>query len=156
MQAHPVGGDAMNQTAVAIGHNLEHDPGYSEILSIAAEEAAAIESGDAHKYVSLLAPDAVFLPQNESIKAGEELRTWMRDFLERTVIHYLEFRHLETGVRDDVGFHTYTCRWTATPKAGGPPTESSFKGVQILRRQPDGSWKISVSIWNTNPLPARP
>jgi ketosteroid isomerase-like protein len=153
MLAHPVGGGAMNSTAFALGNDLRHDSGYQEVLHVAAEEAAAIESGDAGKYIALLAPDAVFLPQNETIKAGEELRSWIREFLKLNLVHYLDFRHLETEVRDDVAYHAYVCRWTVSPNAGGPAAERSVKGLQILRRQADGAWKISVSISNDNPAP---
>jgi ketosteroid isomerase-like protein len=30
-----------------------------------------------------------------------------------------------------------------------------FKGLHILERAPDGPWKISRNIWNTNPPPDR-
>jgi len=140
--------EAVDEAACAATYE---DLAYEQILQITAEEAAAVQAGDAERYLSLLSPDAVFLPQNAAIKAGEELRCWMREFLERTIIHYLDFKHLETVVRDDVAYHAYTCRWTATAKAGGAPVETSFKGLQILRRQPDGSWKIATSIWNTDP-----
>ena len=144
----------MHQTAIAIGNDLEHAPGYWEVLKIAAEEASAIESGNADKYIALLAPDAVFLPQNEMIKAGEELHAWIRAFLASTLVHYLDFRHLETEVRDDVAYHAYVCRWSISPLAGGPAAERCMKGLQILRRQADGKWKISVSISNENPASA--
>lgn len=131
------------------------DTAQKEILRVAAEEAAAIESGDAERYVSLLSPDAVFLPQNEMLKTGEELRAWMRRFLEQTIVHYLDYRHLGSEVHEDVAFHAYTCRWSATPRTGGLPVERAFKGLQVLRRQPDGAWKIAVSIWNTDPAERR-
>ncbi|UWZ85730.1 YybH family protein [Occallatibacter riparius] len=143
----------MIQTTIAVGHDLESAPGYRDVLRVAAEEAAAIESGDANRYIALLAPDAVFLPQNEMMKAGEELHTWIRTFLESTLVHYLDFRHLETEVRDDVAYHAYVCRWSVSPHAGGPAEERCVKGLQILRRQADGKWKISVSIANDNPAP---
>jgi ketosteroid isomerase-like protein len=131
--------------------DADRDAACQEVLRVTAEETAAIESGDAEKYLSLLSADAVFLPQNDSIKTGKELQVWMRHFLQRTIIHYLDFRHLDMAVRDDVAYHAYTCRWVALPKIGGPLTETSFKGVQILRRQGNGEWKIAVSIWNANP-----
>ena len=141
----------MIQTAIAMDRDLEHEPGYWDVLRVAAQEAAAIESGDADKYIALLAPDAVFLPQNEMIKAGQELHAWIRSFLGDTLVHYLDFRHLETEVRDDVAYHAYVCRWSVSPHAGGPAAERSVKGLQILRRQADGTWKISVSIANDDP-----
>lgn len=143
----------MIQTTIAVSHDLEDSPGYRDVLRVAAEEAAAIEGGDADRYIDLLAPDAVFLPQNDTIKAGEDLHTWIRAFLKDTLVHYLDFRHLETEVRDDVAYHAYVCRWSVSPHAGAPAAERCVKGLQILRRQADGAWKISVSIANDDPAP---
>ena len=43
---------------------------------------------------------------------------------------------------------------TLTPKAGGEPLQDDGKYVSIRKRQPDGSWKIFWTIWNSNnPLP---
>jgi ketosteroid isomerase-like protein len=42
-----------------------------------------------------------------------------------------------------------------TPKAKGKPMEESSKYLVILKRQADGSWKISRDIENSNtPMPA--
>lgn len=125
------------------------------ILRITEEEVGAIETGDAERYLSLLSEDAVFMPQNETSKTGDELRAWLRAFLDQVAIHYTRFTHGETIVRDDVAFHAYSCAWTATPKRAGNPRSLSFKGMHVLRREPNGSWKIAVSIWNTDPEPIR-
>ncbi len=42
-----------------------------------------------------------------------------------------------------------------TPKAGGAAITERIKGVHILRRQPDGSWKIAQDVWNTDTPPPR-
>lgn len=132
------------------------DAAAEEILRVTEEEAKAIEAGDVEDYLSLLAPDAVFMPQNAPIKSGEQLCRWMAEFLRRTTICYQEFVHLETIVRGDLAYHAYACRWTATPRSGGEPVTTSFKGVHLLRRQQDGSWKIARSIWNTDPSMPNP
>jgi len=125
------------------------------VFAVTEEETAAIEAGDIDRYLSLLSDDAVFMPQNASAKTGDELRQWLQDFLERTTIKYLEFSHGETLIRDDLACHAYTCSWAAAPKSGGQPTLVSFKGVHVLRRQQGGSWRISRSIWNTDPPPGQ-
>jgi len=124
-----------------------------QVFAITEAEVDAIESGDAAKYFSLLSDDAVFLPQNAFAKSGDELRQWLREFLERTSIRYDRFAHGETVIRDDLACHFYTCGWTAVARSGGQPASKSFKGMHVLRRQPDGSWRISRSIWNTDPAP---
>jgi ketosteroid isomerase-like protein len=122
-----------------------------QVFSICEDEAAAIETGDIDKYLSLLSGDAVFMPPNVPIKAGDELRAWLRDFLDDAEIHYTQFEHRETIVRDDLAYHVYTCRWTAAAKSGGESRSYSFKGMHVLRRGQTGAWRISRNIWNTDP-----
>lgn len=126
-----------------------------QIFAVTEEEKAAIEAGDIHRYLAVLSDNAVFMPPNVSAKSGEELRQWLGDFLERIAIKYLDFAHGETIIRDDLACHAYTCSWTAVPKSGGAPTRMFFKGMHVLRKQPDGSWRISWSIWNTDPAPGQ-
>lgn len=129
--------------------SLDHDR--QQVFAVTEAEAAAIQSGDINKYLSLLTENAVLLPQNVPTKTGPELRQWLQEFLERVSIEFLQFAHGETVIRDDLACHEYTCSWRATPKSGGQPAVFSFKGLHVLRRQPNGDWKISRNIWNTNP-----
>ena len=126
-----------------------------QVFAVTEEEKAAIEAGDIHRFLSLLSDDAVFMPQNVHTKTGDELRAWLADFLERFTIKYHDFAHTETIIRGDLAYHAYTCSWTAVPKSGGQPTLMYFKGLHVLRKQPGGPWKISRSIWNTDPSPGR-
>lgn len=43
---------------------------------------------------------------------------------------------------------------TAMPRAGGEPIEDERKSVFIVKRQPDGSWKIARLIANSDQPPA--
>jgi ketosteroid isomerase-like protein len=125
------------------------------IFEVTEGEARAVEAGDMDAYLSLLSADVVFMPQNVTAKTGNELREWLRDFLEHFTIKYREFVHGETIIRDDLACHTYTCSWIATPKSGGEAKLMFFKGMHVLRRQSDGSWKIARSLWNTDPAPSQ-
>jgi ketosteroid isomerase-like protein len=125
-----------------------------QIFSVIDEEAAAIEAGDIGRYLALLSDDAVFLPPSLPAKTGDDLHGWLRDFLERVAIHYLDLTHGETEIREDLAYQAFTCSWTATPKSGGQPAVMHFKGIHILRRQARGAWKIWREIWNTSPAPA--
>jgi ketosteroid isomerase-like protein len=134
--------------------NAELDRDRQQVFAVTEAEARAVETGDAESYFSLLSDDVVFMPPNVLAKTGDDLRQWMRDFLNRVTIRYDDFSHGETVIREDLACHAYTCRWTATPRLGGSPTSMAFKGMHVLRRQPGGSWKISRSIWNTDPMSA--
>lgn len=124
-----------------------------EVLHRTEDEVKAIEACDLDRYLSLLSQDAVFMPQNQTIKTGDELKPWLLAFLDRVSVRYTRFDHGETTVRDDLAIHTYTCAWTATPKPAGEPRSAAFKGMHVLRRGPDGKWRIAVHIWNTDPEP---
>lgn len=122
-----------------------------QILRLAESEISAIEAGDADSYLKLLSRNAIFMPQNDTMRTGDELRQWLRDFLDSVVVHYTRFAHGKTIVRDDLAIHTYTCGWMAIPKGVGEARLLSFKGLHVLHREEDGEWKIAVSIWNTDP-----
>ena len=48
-----------------------------------------------------------------------------------------------------------SCDWSLslTPKEGGETTTYDGKGLDVLKRQPDGSWKYYISCWNYNGPP---
>jgi ketosteroid isomerase-like protein len=131
--------------------NAGSDPDHQRVIAVTEEEVAAIEAGDADRYLALLGDDAVFMPPNIAAKTGDDLRQWLRDFLDRVTIKYLQFTHGEIVVRDDLACHAYSCSWKATPKSGGQPTLMCFKGMLVFRRTPDRIWKICRSIWNSDP-----
>jgi len=122
-----------------------------QVMAVADAEAEAIGSGSLERYLAILTDDAVFMPPNLLPKSGEELRQWLRDFLDQFTVEYLRFAHGDTLVSGDLACHEYSCSWRTTPKSGGPSNEAHFKGVEILRRTPGGSWRIARGIWNTNP-----
>ena len=127
------------------------DTNVPAILAVIKEEAAAIAAGDLTRYLPLLADDAVFMPPNSHEKKGQELRRWLGEFLREVAIEYHSFRHGETLVAGDLACHVFTCSWTATPRSAPKPSTLHFKGIHMLRRQADGSWKISREIWNLSP-----
>jgi ketosteroid isomerase-like protein len=121
------------------------------IFTLTEEEAAAIAAGDLARYLSLLAVDAVFMPPNSSERTGQDLRQWLGEFLQNVEIEYHSLHHGETLVAGDAAWHVFTCSWTASPRSNPQPALLHFKGVHLLRRQPDGSWKITREIWNVSP-----
>ncbi len=121
------------------------------VNSVIDQEAAAIAAGDFKRYLALLSEEAVFMPPNSPEKSGEELRRWLAEFLENVAVKYHSMCHEETRVAGELAYHVFKCSWTATPKSGNKPALLHFKGLHLLRRQPDGSWKITREIWNLSP-----
>jgi ketosteroid isomerase-like protein len=124
-----------------------------KVNAVADEEVAAIEAGDFKRYLALLTDDALFMPPSIHAKAGEDLRKWLRDFVDRFTVKYQKWTHDETVVEGDLAYHRFTYAWKVTPKAGGETKAGCGKGMHILRRQPDGGWKIAREIWNAIPEP---
>jgi len=49
-----------------------------------------------------------------------------------------------------------TCRMVTTPQGGGKQEATTGNRPDILRRQPDSSWKIARSTWSSDEWPAWP
>jgi ketosteroid isomerase-like protein len=121
------------------------------LIAASDQEAAAMSSGDIEKLFAILSDDVVFFPPNISAKTGEELRIWLREFLERVTVAWLKFTHAETAVAGDLAYHVYEYSWRVTPRTGGESIVAHGKGIHIFRRQPDGEWKITREMWNASP-----
>ena len=117
------------------------------------EEMLAMSSGDIDRYFAILAVDAVLLPPNTTAKRGQELRSWLKDFLDHFGVQWLRFAHGETVVVGDLAYHEYEYSMKSTPKEGGEPAIGHGKGLHVLRREPDGAWKVVRNIWNSTPAP---
>ncbi|MGB9071817.1 MAG: DUF4440 domain-containing protein [Terriglobales bacterium] len=122
-----------------------------KVIAVSEMEAAAMQSGDMNEYLTILCEDAVFLPPNTPAKRGEELRQWLREFVNSNLVEWPKFEHGETIVAGDLAFHEYVYTMKVTPKSGGQPAVGYGKGLHVLRRETDGAWKVLRNIWNARP-----
>lgn len=96
--------------------------------------------------------DAVVMYENAPAVTGRDvLRAHQQGIYDQTA--FKEIRTMdEFVVSGDWAFVRWSGKGTATPRDGGEPTEFDRKGIAILQRQPDNSWKFSRVIWNSNLL----
>ncbi len=110
----------------------------------------AIENADHEKRIELFADDAIMMPDAwtiirgknniaESIRRGKDSVFKLRD------INRLE---LTIGGKIAYTVNEYYYTWHAV---GDDPVWKKTKNVHIWRKQPDGSWKLQVDIWNSTP-----
>jgi ketosteroid isomerase-like protein len=125
--------------------------GKNPVLDPIEREKAAIAAGDPAAYFAVLTEDAIFMPPQSLAKSGEELRSWLATFMRNFHVDWLNFTSTELEVVEGMAYHTFTYTWRATPRAGGEGKIASGKGLHILRRQADGSWRIAREIWNDVP-----
>ena len=66
----------------------------------------------------------------------------------------LAFTTQAIEVDGDMAFRRGRYVWRGTPRLSGQTVETTNKFLEIWRRQPDGSWRIAVDMWNpSEPVP---
>jgi len=115
--------------------------------------ALANNTGDLELYMSLMADDIVKMPPNKPAFSGKEL---LREKKEKGYANYtveMAIYNEEVQVDGDLAFSRGTYTVSQTPKAGGETVYVDGKYLTILKRQPDGSWKIYRDCYNSNAPP---
>lgn len=118
------------------------------------DKAASIVK-DLPTLLSLWADDAVALPPGEDPIIGKDaIKAWLESGLNQEQNYEItkyEQNFEETQIIGEWAFEwgTYFC--SAKPKSEGLPISTTGKLLRILKRQKDGSWKVSRSIWNNYP-----
>jgi uncharacterized protein (TIGR02246 family) len=119
------------------------------------EWARAATAGDGNAIAALYAPDATLLPSNEKVVKGEAVKKYWVDFT-NSFSGPTEMSTTAVEGRGDLAYLVGTIRQTLTPKkAGVKPLSYEGKYVTVVKKQPDGSWKIIYDIWNENGPPAK-
>jgi uncharacterized protein (TIGR02246 family) len=120
---------------------------------LAADSAfrAAANAGDAVAVAAVYAGDASLLPPNLPLQRGRgAIRRFWGGLLEAYTVTFETSPDVIEG-RGDLAYNMGHYRFTAVPKArSAPGIADEGKFVEILRRQPDGSWKYIVDIYNSN------
>lgn len=130
---------------------MANDADVVAIQATVNREITAVTEGDPEKYFSVLDADAFFMAPNQPIRSGQSLREWLRGFLQAFSIEWLQFHSIDTRIDTHLAYHIFTYHWRATPRSGGTPTQAQGKGLHILTRHDDGTWKILREIWNATP-----
>ncbi len=119
-----------------------------------AEEAAA-NAGNVDGFMALIAEDAMYLqPNGPPLIGADAVREWLEEFMEATTVEFNRYDTEEVIVSGDLAVERFSGEWTLMPKAGGDPVTEGIKGVHVMERQADGSWKILYDVWNSDePLP---
>jgi uncharacterized protein (TIGR02246 family) len=113
------------------------------------ESVAALNASDVESLLDLHASDAVILRPGEEPDIGKEaIRGSFEDLFRRMELEEsrtIEDLQVSGGHAFVWGLYTVALR----PKDGSAPFSEKGKYIDILERQPDGSWKFARTIWNT-------
>jgi uncharacterized protein (TIGR02246 family) len=103
----------------------------------------ATNEGDSEALTSLYAEDAVLLPPDHVAIQGREA---IGAFWSQGTDEGLEVRTLRIEVDGNVGYLVGSYHLPSTEEE---PADSG-KYVMCLRRQTDGTWKLTADIWNSS------
>lgn len=140
--------------------------GGAETQPLAAADMAAIRGidsafvgatggGDPAAVAALYLADARLMPPNApTVEGREAVRKFWGGLLET---HQLKLSVVSDEVegRGDLAYARGHYTLDGTPKAkGGAPIHDEGKFLEVLRRQPDGSWRYAVDMYSSDlPLP---
>lgn len=120
----------------------------TEIDSLARAWEDAANTAQVERLVEIYAPDAVILPPGGPVIEGSEtIRELFRQEFDRFDTK-LAFTTQAIEVDGDMAFRRGRYVWRGTPRLSGQPVETTNKFLEVWRRQPDGSWRIAVDMWN--------
>lgn len=127
------------------------------IKNLRAKYMVAQDAGDVEGCVSYWSDDGVLMPPNEPSVAGKEaLLSWYQTAFEHVKIEFkVSFEQIE--VAGDWAFVRGGYEGSIIPKPEGEPIPDKGKYLEILKKQPDGSWKWACHTWSSdNPVPQSP
>jgi ketosteroid isomerase-like protein len=122
------------------------------LLKTDQEWAAEAASGDIDRIVSYWSDDAVVLPPNRPPLVGKAaIRKFVAE--SKTIpgfgISWKATRAV-IAAAGDMGYTVATNRITMTG-ADGKPAVIKGQAVTVWRKEPDGSWRCVLDIWNDGP-----
>jgi uncharacterized protein (TIGR02246 family) len=148
---------AEQQTEPVVDESTNTKADVEAIERVNVELINALNAGDASAAVALVMDDAVDLPPNRPAVIGKEaIRSFVQSDFDRVTMNFNE-EIVEVEVAGDLAVIWSNYTVTLTPKEDGEPIENKGKWLKVLKRQPDGSWRFSRNIWNSdNPPPEGP
>jgi uncharacterized protein (TIGR02246 family) len=113
---------------------------------------AAFNSKDAAAMAATYADDAIMMSPSQAPVEGKQAIQAAYEVLFKGIVGKVAFTPLETQVAGDWAYDRGNYTVTVTPKSG-KPTEAPYKYLVIVKRQPDGSWKLHREMSNSNAPP---
>jgi uncharacterized protein (TIGR02246 family) len=142
-----------------LGDNAPAELAAGDLAGIRAADSAfmaAANAGDAEAVAGVYTGTAMLLPPNLPPQRGRSaIRSFWDGFFKAYTVKF-ELASDTIEGRGDLAYNVGQYRYTAVPKARSEPgMADEGKFVEILRKQPDGSWKYVVDMYSSNLAPAR-
>jgi uncharacterized protein (TIGR02246 family) len=124
------------------------------IKALFGKHVAALSAGDAAGVSALFADNGVMVPPERGAMTGKEAIRWGLRQAFGLFSAKITGESVEVEAAGGWAFARRTYTMTLTGKTGGEQMEVVANWLDILKRQPDGSWKIHLETVNSDrPLP---
>jgi uncharacterized protein (TIGR02246 family) len=122
-----------------------------KIRSVDSAFMAAANAGDAEGVAAVYAADGALLAPNLPPQKGRNaIKAFWGGFLDAYSVRF-EIASDTIEGRGDLAYNQGHYRFTAVPKAkGAPGVADEGKFIEILKKQPDGSWKYVLDMYSSN------
>jgi uncharacterized protein (TIGR02246 family) len=122
------------------------------IQALYAAYGQAVTASDTEEWLAIFTDDVVVMPPDEASFTGKEaLQAWGQPYFDQFDMQ-ATLSTQEIQVAGEWAFAVEEYTFQTTPKEGGEAAEERGKGIAVLRRQPDGTWKIAYRAWNRDRL----
>ena len=113
---------------------------------------AAVNASDDRRLLAVRVDDGVLMPPNHTVVHGRAaLEGYFKERFSGTRFSF-SFTFSDIPLAGDLAFERLAYTALAWPAAGGQANEDTGKGLHVHRRQPNGSWKLALDIWNSDSL----
>jgi len=141
---------AVEQQATTTGPDVE------AVTALLAQYSDAVEAGDIETWATFRTDDMVAFPPDAPAFVGlESLRSWAETTFRETTTQF-PLQADEVLVAGDLAVVRASYEQTVTPRGEGEPIEMSGTWLIVLRKQPDGSWKVWRDMWSVIAQPGTP
>ncbi len=121
------------------------------IRTVDGQMVAAINAGDLDRWLRFFTDDAIIMPPNAPAVVGKEaIREFVSDLMASTdfaVSH--DLGKVEVSRSGDLAYVSYAYELTLNDPEGKPVSDRG-KDISVLKKQPDGMWKVVLDIWNSD------
>jgi uncharacterized protein (TIGR02246 family) len=119
------------------------------LTAVNQEFAAAIRAQDASKVGELYTEDALLMPPNESpLRGRAAVVAYFAGLLKGGKVD-LALKSGSARLDGSLGYDAGQYRFELAP-AGGTPVHDEGKYLVVLRKGPDGRWRMAVDTWNSD------
>ena len=120
------------------------------IESLTNQVMIAFNEGDLDAFMATIADDAVHMPSGYPALIGKEaIRNW---YTFDNISFDVTISSDEIEICGDWAIQRATWKGSWEKKDSSETKQFESKDIYIYRRQPDGSWKNSHTIWNSTPI----